>query len=107
LVASETCLDAYSPHPYTGVVSLEKIIKELGDWGLWEYGGVALLAVARALFAGSSQPPPSAASDPGMTLTPKGWEKDNSRLSAAKNPRSARLRRSSAKRHSKFMPIGD
>jgi hypothetical protein len=83
-------------------VSIEKVFKEFNDWALWEYGGAALIAVGRSLFArSSSQPPPSAASDPGMTLTPKGWELDNSRLkgaSEAGSSRSFKGRRGSAER---------
>jgi hypothetical protein len=84
-------------------VSFEKYLRHLAnDWTLWEYGGAALLAVGRSLFSrSSSEPPPSAATDPGMTLTPKGWEKDNGRLSAAKNPQSA-IQRHSTDRHNEF-----
>jgi hypothetical protein len=87
-------------------VAADKVVKILSDWSLWEYGGAALLAVGRSLFSrSSSQPPPSAASDPGMTLTPKGWEKDNGRLSAAKKPRSAMQRTTT--RRDKFKPVRD
>jgi hypothetical protein len=84
-------LDPPSSQPYTRVVALEKYLRHLAnDWSLWEYGGAALIAVGRSLFSrSSSEPPPSAATDPGITLTPRGWEKDNGRLSAAKNPQSA------------------
>ena len=59
---------------------LGKLYKVLSDWALWEYGGVALVAVGRSLFSRSSDPPASAANEPGMILTPKGWELDNRRL---------------------------
>jgi len=67
---------------YTGIVWLEKVPRALNDWALWEYGGVALLAVGRWLFSRSSQSP-NAANEPGMILTPKGWQLDNRRLNAA------------------------
>jgi hypothetical protein len=72
-------LDVPSSQTYTGVVWLERVPKALSEWALWEYGGVALLAVGRWLFSRSSQPP-NAANEPGMILTPKGWELDNRRL---------------------------
>jgi hypothetical protein len=55
----------------------------------------------------SSEPPPSAASDPNITLTPKGWEMDDRRLSAANaagHPHSA-AQLQSPERHNKFTPI--
>jgi hypothetical protein len=41
-----------------------------------------LFVVGRPLFFRSSEPP-SAASEPGLILTPKGWEFDNRRQNAA------------------------
>jgi hypothetical protein len=76
-------------------VSLEKVFKAVSDWGLWEFGGAALIAVGRFLFSHSSEPPPSAASEPGMTLTPKRWQLDNRRLSSALGPSRSAMHRKS------------